>query len=174
MRFISASILILGTITLSIGQNTLISQADLDTLYITTIRSQLELILSSGYKYFEITENTERIKDNVGINIFKVMTNKELIDKSIKDKQQLRVYFLTHQIISNDTIDINLGDKTLTAKRSIHFNHGIKTRKVNIAVSCGGTKGYIPTERFTYDKNTKTWGKIEFVELQDSSDRAKN
>lgn len=174
MRIVFIFILTLGTVKVSIGQVDSIKRADLDTLYVTTIRSQLGLVLSSGHKYFEITENTERIKDKVGVDIFKFMTDEELIDKSIKEKKPLTVYFVTHKIISIDTVDINIGDKTLTAKRSIHFNHGLRTRKANFAVSCGGTNGYVPTARFAYNMVTKTWDKIEFIKRKNFRDRLSN
>jgi hypothetical protein len=174
MRIIEILILTLGTVSVSLGQVDSITRADLDTLYVTTIRNQLGLVLSSGHKYFEITENTERIKDKVGVDIFKFMTDEQLIDKSIREKKPLTVYFVTHRIISNDTVDINIGDKTLTAKRSIHFDHGLRTRKANFAVSCGGTNGYVPTARFAYNLTTNTWDKIEFIKPKNFRDRANN
>ena len=163
MRNIITFALILGTIIASHGQVDSIKQRELDSLYIRTIRSQLGLVLSSGDKYFEITNETERIKDKVGISTFIFMTHKELIDRSLRERKSLTVNYMTHKIISKDTVDINIRYKTLTAKRCIHFNHGLKTRKVRIGFPCGGTDGYVPTARFAYNFATKTWDKFEFT-----------
>jgi hypothetical protein len=75
---------------------------------------------------------------------------------------------VTHRIISNDTVDINMGDASLTAKKML------LKRKANFAVSCGGTNGYVPTARFAYNRSTMTWNKIEFVKPETFRDRAKN
>ncbi len=137
--------------------------ADIDSLYVRTLRTQLGMILSSGYKYFEINERTERIKNVVNVDRFKFLTREQLVNQSIEQKTPIAVYFINYKIVSPDTVDINIGDATLTAKKSIHFNHGLKTRKVNYAVSCGGTDGYVPTERYAFNHTTMTWDKIEFV-----------
>jgi hypothetical protein len=174
MRIVIILLLILGTIQSSVGQVDSIKQSDLDSLYARTIRNQIYLALSSGYKYFEITSNTDRIKDKVGISIVKFLTHEELIDKSIKEKKSILVYRVVHKIISSDTVDINIGDVSVTAKRSIHFNHGLRTKKANFAISCGGTSGYIPTERFALNRETRTRDQIEFVKPKNYRDRLNN
>jgi hypothetical protein len=120
-------------------------------------------MLSSGYKYFEITRNTERIKDKVGVDFFKFLTQEELIDISIKQKKSIRAHRVVHKVISTDTVDINIGDVMVTAKRSIHFNHGLRTKKANFSISCSGTDGYIPTSRYILDKKLNAWDKVDFV-----------
>lgn len=92
MRDIITFVLILGTIIASQGQVDSIKQRELDSLYIRTIRSQLGLVLSSGDEYFEITDQTERIKDKVGISTFIFMTQKERIPSTnsiLQDKYSL-------------------------------------------------------------------------------------
>ena len=163
MRIVLIFILTIGTIEASLGQVDSIKRADLDSLYIRTIKSQFDLMLSSGYKYFEVTQNTERIKDKVGVDIFKFLTQEELIDKSIKEKKSIRAYRVVHKVISTDTVDINIGDVMVTAKRSIHFNHGLRTRKANFSISCSGTDGYVPTSRYAFNKKLNAWDKVEFV-----------
>jgi hypothetical protein len=163
MRIVLIFILTIATIDTSYGQVDSIKRVDLDSLYVRTIKNQFDLMLSSGHKYFEVTQNTERIKDNVGVDIFKFLTQEELIDKSIKEKKSIRAYRVVHKIISTDTVDINIGDVMVTAKRSIHFNHGLRTRKANFSISCNGTNGYVPTSRYVFDKKLKTWDKVEFV-----------
>jgi hypothetical protein len=167
-------VLMLGVTKVSFGQADSIKRADLDSLYIRTIKSQLDLILSSGHKYFEVTENTSRIKDKIKIDIFKFLTDQELIDKSIKEKKTLTVYRVNHEIISSDTVDINIGTMAVSAKRAIHFNHGLRTKKASFMISCGGTNGYVPSDRYAFNKTTKTWDKIEFVKPKSLRDRTKN
>jgi hypothetical protein len=135
-----------------------IEQPDLDSLYVRTIRSQIDLAISSGHKYFEVTPNTERIKDHVGIAVFKFLPDSELIDKAIKEKRPITVYRVIHKIISTDTVDVNIGEVTVTAKRTILLG-----KKANFAVGCGGTNGYVPDKRFVYDSTAGTWNEIEFV-----------
>jgi hypothetical protein len=175
MRFLrcaaTLTVLTLGTMKVSHGQSDSIKRSDLDSLYIRTIRNQIHLILSSGHKYFEITENTARIRDKVNVDIFKFLTNDELINKSIKEKKQITVYRVVHKVISPDTVDINIGTVTLTAKRSLHFNHGLRTKKASFAISCGGTNGYVPTDRYAFNTSTNTWNRIEFVKPKNYRER---
>ncbi len=168
MRISIIFILTIGTLNNVFGQLDTVKTSDLDSMYLKTIKSRFDLMLSSGHKYFRIDKNTERIKEIVNVDIFKFMNENDLINKSIKDKKTIRVYFLTHKIISNDTVDINMGDASLTAKRTLW------KRKANFAVSCGGTNGYVPTARFAYNRSTMTWDKIEFIKPKSFSDRVKN
>jgi hypothetical protein len=150
-------ILTIGTLNKVFGQLDSVKTSDLDSMYLKTIKSRFDLMLSSGHKYFRIDKNTERIKEIVNVDIFKFMTENELINKAIKDKKSIRVYFLIHKIMSIDTVDITMGDAFLTAKKTLW------KIKANFAVSCGGTNGYVPTARFAYNRSTMTWDKIEFV-----------
>lgn len=174
MRTVWVLIMTLVTIQISFGQADSIKQSDLDSLYVRTIRNQIWMTLSSGYKYFEITENTKKIRDKVGVPIFKFLTQQELIDNSLKNKKSIIAYRVLHKIISPDTVDINIGVVYVTAKSSIHFNRGLRTRKANFAISSGGTNGYIPTERFAYNKTTKTWDRIEFEKPKNFRDNLNN
>lgn len=143
------------------GQSDNLSSAGLDSMYIKTLHSQIDLVLTSGHKYFEINENTNRIKNSVGVDIFKFKTNDELIDEAIKRKKTLTVYRVTHKIISADTVDVNIGQLYVSAKRAIHFNHGLRFKKADFKLSCGGTNGYEPTYRFVFDKTDEKWIKLE-------------
>ena len=174
MRIIIILILTFGIINISAGQVDSIGLANLDSLYVRTIRAQIGLALSSGYKYFEITQNSERIKDKVGIDIFKFLSQEELIDKSIREKKSITAYRVIHKVISADTVDINIGNVMVTARRSIHFNQGLRTRKVNLSISCGGTNGYEPTERFVHNNKTNEWDKVEFIKPKNFRDIMNN
>jgi len=143
------------------GQSDNLSLAELDSMYVKTLDSQIELALSSGHKYFEINENTDRIKDMYEVGVFKFKTNDELVDEAIKRKKILTVYRVAHKVISADTVDVNIGQLCVSAKRAIHFNHGLKFKKANFGLLCSGTNGYVPTCRFVFDKTDEKWKKLE-------------
>ncbi|MEO9870700.1 hypothetical protein [Ekhidna sp.] len=155
-------------LTASHGLFAQIEQPDLDSLYVRTIRSQIGLAISSGHKYFEVTPNTERIKDHVGIAVFKFLSDSELIDKAIKEKRPITIYRVVHKIISTDTVDVNFGEVTVTAKRTILLG-----KKANFAVGCGGTNGYIPNKRFVYYSTDEEWKEVEFVKPLNYRERLK-
>ena len=157
MRISVVFILITAALNNVFGQPDSVKTSDLDSTYLKTIKSQFHLMLSSGHKYFRVDKNTERIKDIVNVDIFKFMTEKDLINKAIKEKKPLTVYFMTHEIISRDTVDVNIGYMTLTAKKERGKTNA------NFQVSCGGANGYVPTARFAFNSLTGIWEKIEFV-----------
>lgn len=161
MKVLFTLTLIFGFWHQSVGQTDAIDRSDLDSLYIRTLRSQFDLLLSSGHKYFEVNENTVRIKDKIDIPVYSFLSDEQLIDKAIKNNGSLTVYRVTHKVISPDTVDININTVVLAAKRSIHFDNGLKTKKAQYFISCGGTNGYVPTARYAFDHNTKAWTKIE-------------
>jgi hypothetical protein len=130
---------------------------ELDSLYVKTIRGRIDLLLSSGHKYFEVNSKTQRIKDIIQVDIFYFMTRDELIDQALREKKVLQVYFIYDKIISPDTVDVNIGYYSLTAKR------GLLKRKATIAHACGGTEGYVPSQRFVLNSMTKRWERTEFI-----------
>ena len=154
---------LLGLLNTVYGQLDHLKQSDIDSLYIRTINNQGYLFLSSGPKYFQITENTGRIKNHKDFAYFHFLTDEELIKIALKKTRPLTVHRVGHKIISKDTIDVNIGIVSVTAKRSLHFNNGLKTKKANFALSCGGTNGYQPTARYAYDSDLKAWIEIEYI-----------
>jgi hypothetical protein len=130
----------------------------LDSIYIQALSSRFDLQLSSGQKFIEPNEQTERIKNNFGHNsIYKFLSADELFDYACKHGKTLKLYRVTHKQISKDTIDINVGDLTLKVKNGIFFKNGLHFREANYSLACGGTNRYIPDFRFVYDRQTKTW-----------------
>jgi hypothetical protein len=168
MRISILFILAIGTLNNVFGQPDPVKTSDLDSMYLKTLKSQFDLMLSSGHKYFRVDKNTERIKDKVNVDIFKFISENDLINKSIKEKKTISVYFVVHKIISIDTVDINISDASLTAKKTLW------KRKANFAVSCGGTNGYVPTARFAYNSLTMTWDRIDFIKPRTFRDRPKD
>jgi hypothetical protein len=147
--------LLLKTITDNQEQ---VDKQTLDSIYIKALNSRFDLLLSSGQKFIEPNEQTERIKKNFDQNsVYKFLSSDELFDYAYKHGKTLKLYRVTHKQISNDTVDINFGDLTLEVKKGIFFKNGLHFREANYSIACGGTNGYIPDFRFVYDKQTKTW-----------------
>ena len=145
---------------LSFGQETelnAIEKSELDSIYVRALNSRFDLLLSSGWKYIELNENGQRISKLNVSERYKFLTNEELIDLSIKEKKTIRILRLTHKIIGTDTVDVNFGIVNVTGKRKIHFNNGLKFKKVDFALDCGGTNGYVPDMRFVFDRKKNNW-----------------
>lgn len=134
----------------------------LDSIYLKALNSRIDLQLSSGWKFIEPNEQTERIKNNFDQNsVYKFLSSDELFDYAYKHGKTLKLYRVTHKQISNDTIDINFGDLSLVVRKGIYFKNGLHFREANYSIACGGTNGYIPDFRFVYDKKNKTWNIID-------------
>tara|TARA_R110001632_G_scaffold57393_3_gene140243 strand:- start:75 stop:587 length:513 start_codon:yes stop_codon:yes gene_type:complete len=134
-----------------------IEPSELDSIYVQALNSRLDLILSSGWKYVELNEYGKRISNLSASDRYKFLTNEELIKLSLKNKKSIRVSRLTHKVIGIDTVDINFGVVNVKAKRKIHFNNGLKFKKADFLLQCGGTNGYEPDLRFVYNESTEKW-----------------
>lgn len=138
-----------------------IEKAKLDNIYVKALNNRFDLVLSSGWKYIELNEIGQRISKLNVSDRYKFLTNEELIDLSIKQKKTIRILRLTHKIIGIDTVDVNFGIVNVTGKRKIHFNNGLKFKKADFALECGGTNGYVPDMRFVFDRKKNNWELID-------------
>lgn len=135
-----------------------IEKETLDSIYVKALNSRFDLLLSSGQKFIEPNEQTERIKNYFDQNsVYKFLSADELFDYAYKHGKKLKLYRVTHKQISKDTIDINFGDLALKVKKGLFFKNGLHFREANYSLACGGTNGYIPDFRFVYDKQSETW-----------------
>lgn len=134
-----------------------IDKQTLDSIYIRSLKSRFDLLLSSGTKFIAPNEQTERIKNNFKHSVYVFFTSDELFDYAYKHGKTLRLYKITHKQISKDTIDINFNSLTLIVKKGIFFKNGLHFKELNYSLDCGGTNGYIPDFRFVYDKINKSW-----------------
>ena len=145
---------------LTFGQETernRIEKIELDSIYVKALNTRFDLLLSSGWKYIEPNEIGQRISELNVSDRYKFLTNEELIDLSIKEKKTVKIIRLTHKIIGIDTVDVNFGIVNVTGKRKIHFNNGLKFKKADFALDCGGTNGYVPDMRFVFDRKKNNW-----------------
>jgi len=135
-----------------------IDKLTLDSIYIKALNSRFDLLLSSGQKFIEPNEQTDRIKNDFDKNsVYKFLSADELFDYAYKHGKTLKLYRVTHKQISKDTVDINFGDLALKVKKGIFFKNGLHFREANYSLACGGTNGYRPDFRFVYDNQTRTW-----------------
>jgi hypothetical protein len=142
----------------TIPNNQEIDKQTLDSIYIKALNSRFDLQLSSGQKFIEPNEQTERIKNNFDHNnVYNFLSADELFDYAYKHGKTLKLYRVTHKQISKDTIDINFGDLSLSVKKGVFFKNGLHFREANYSLACGGTNGYIPDFRFAYDKEKNIW-----------------
>ncbi|MGH1387977.1 hypothetical protein [Kordia sp.] len=142
--------------TESYAQNEKITAETIDNLYVKALNNRFDIMLSSGYTSLEPTAESKRIKNKQVSNRYKFPSSDELKTRSLQEKRTIRLIRLGHKIISKDTIDINFGNVGYTAKEVKHSAGRIQTY-IDIAVSCGGTKGYQPSIRFVYDKTKNDW-----------------
>lgn len=129
----------------------------LDSLYVKALNNRIDLLLQSGWHYVEMNEYGSRIKNLNVSDRYKFLTTDELIDLSVKEKRTINVLRVVHKEISKDTIDINFGYIGFKGKRKLHFYKGIRFRKAEITVGCGGTNGYQPDIRFAFDSLSNEW-----------------
>ncbi len=129
----------------------------LDSIYIKALNHRFDLLLSSGTKFIEPNEQTERIKGNFENSVYAFFNSDELFDYTYKHGKSLRLYRITHKQISKDTIDINFGDLSLSVKKGVFFKNGLHFREANYSIACGGTNGYLPDFRFAYDREKNIW-----------------
>jgi hypothetical protein len=133
----------------------------LDSLYVKALNNSFDLLLQSGWQYVEMNEYGSRIKNLNVLDRYKFLTTDELIDLSIKEKKTINVLRVVHNVISKDTVDINFGYLGFKGKRKLHFYKGIRFKKAEITVGCGGTNGYQPDIRFVFDRLMNEWKTIQ-------------
>ncbi len=141
-------ILIIITIALfnsqTYGQSKDISPSELDSMCVKTIQPQMFFLHGTTF-YVEMNETTKRLKNTEELNYLLFMTSDELIKESLRLKRKLNVLRITQNIISTDTIDVNIGYLDLRTKRGLFFDHGLRFVKANFILKSGETNGYTPT-----------------------------
>ena len=155
MRYIILTISIIISLGFQISNS---DKSEIENLYAEALNHRFDLLLTSGYKYIEINEMTSQVKDKIPTNsIYKFLNNEELIKLALREKRDLNIYRMTHREISNDTIDINFSHLRLSAKKKVHWNKGLKFKKAEFRLSCGGTDVYEPDFRFVKQTKTDDW-----------------
>jgi hypothetical protein len=138
-----------------------VSPKVLDSLYLRSLKSEVGLLLSAGYKYIEPTAQTRRIKSSFKSTNYKFPDREALFRIAYRNDRHLGVYRLNYKAISEDTIDINVGKVSLHVKKGIFIFHGkCYFRKMNYLVSCAGTDGYQARFRYAYQADRHAWTEI--------------
>jgi hypothetical protein len=96
-----------------------------------------------------------------GRNKFKYFKNFNELDtllaKPYKKNDKRNLYWIKHDSLGLDTIDINIGGWTMY----------IENNETSMAMWCGGTMGYIPDGRFIYDRILNQWVFVSSDEIMD-------
>jgi hypothetical protein len=132
----------------------------LDSLYVESLNSRFDLMLSSGYKYIEPNSQTERIKSKFDLGVYKFENQDKLFKIAYKNNKELTLYRINHKIISKDTIDINIGEVFMTVRKGIYFKNKLYFKKTFISIPCGGPDGYQPDFRYVFSQKDNKWIKI--------------
>ncbi|GEM_PF-2565621 len=82
--------------------------------------------------------------------------------------RSFNLFRISHKIINQDTVDINIGGWTANVKKGFFIRNGkLSFRKIELAAWCGGTMGYIPTKRFVIlEKKMIEFTSAELIELK--------
>ena len=142
--FISIVFLV-GVLHSPVAQS-LIEPVELDSLYIRALELRVDLLNSSGYKYFEINDNTKRIKDHSLSPNFKFISTYELAQLNGKKNRGIDFYRMDHKLISTDTIEVSFYILTVF----------VKDEGFLCIVKGGGMIGYHTDIRFAR-KDDLTW-----------------
>lgn len=98
----------------SLAQETL-PQNVIDTLYTKALQQRFDLQLSNGYKYFDMQNQTDAPQKILPGTPIKILSQKELIEISRKEKKELKVYTMEYFVVNKDTVDVNFGKYRLKA-----------------------------------------------------------
>jgi hypothetical protein len=97
---------------------------------------------------FDIT----RLVKTVGTKRLRYYNNKTsvipLLDRPLKKNIGRGIYWVSHDTIAQDTIEINMGGWTIG---------NVKKKSIALGIWCGGTMGHIAAGRFVYDRSNQNW-----------------
>ncbi len=152
-------ILIILTILLpiiSFGQN--INDSLLSTFYNKTISLYFaDSTFNNHHSEFETiliqtdfdTSRLVKYLDKNKFTYFDSNTDKHsILEKPFKKNNGRNIYCINHNVLHNDTIDVNIGGWTLS---------NVTKKTMSLGAWCGGTMGYIPNGRFIFDNFSKYW-----------------
>jgi hypothetical protein len=94
----------------------------IDTLYVKALQQRIDLQLSSGYKYFDMQDQSDAPRKIFINNPIKILKQSEIIDISRKVEKELKVYTIKYYIVNKDTIDVNFGEYQLKALKKKRKN----------------------------------------------------
>ena len=106
---------------------------------------------------------TKYLITTIGQNNLKYFSDKtpeySVLTKPHKKNKGRSIYWIKHQLIGSDTIDINIGGWTIEK-----FEH----RHLYLEAWCGGDMGYIPDGRFIFDDKNNKWIFQSYLELRNN------
>jgi hypothetical protein len=164
MRKKLLAILLIFLPTFLIGQ--VVNDSLLGTFYNQTITIHFSKAADSSHKMefdcriIQTEFDTIRLIKNLKSIKFKFINEKAdklgALEKPYKKNVGKEIYWINHKLISQDTVDINIGGWTIMKASK---------RGLSISAWCGGTMGYIPTVRFI--KNENVWRRMSSDEIME-------
>ena len=144
---------------INIAAQTELKQGDIDTLYVKALQQRFDWMLSSGYKYVDIENQSDAPQKVFLNNMIKVLTQNEIIEISRKEKKEFTVYTMRYVIISNDTVDVNFSEYKLKGLKRKGKNSPLA--EINERKCCDGD--YQPDIRFVLTENRWQIMRSKFV-----------
>jgi hypothetical protein len=158
---------------ISFGQ--IVNDSLLATFYNRTLSSffQDSITIKDQLRYGNILIKTDfdtkYLITTIGKNNLKYFNDNtpeySVLNKPHKKNKGRSIYWIKHQIIGIDTIDIIIGGWTIEK-----FEH----RHLYLAAWCGGDMGYIPDGRFIFNKEKSKWIFQSYHELRDIKVKEEN
>ncbi len=134
---------------IKIEAQTELKQADIDTLYVKALEQRFDWMLSSGYKYIDIENQSVAPQKVFRNNMIKILSQNEIIEISRKEKKEFTVYRMSYKIISKDTVDINFSEYKLKGLKRNGKNSPLA--EINERKCCD--RDYKPDIRFVLKEN---------------------
>ncbi len=136
-------------LAIDIAAQTELKQSDIDTLYVKALRQRVDWMLSSGYKYVDIENQSDAPKKLFLNNTIKVLPQNEIIEISRKEKKEFTVYKMSYVVVSNDTVDVNFSEYKLKGLKRRGKNSPLA--EISERKCCDGD--YQPDIRFVLAEN---------------------
>lgn len=148
------------------GQTVAQESNSLTNMYFSTIEYYFDSI--QGKDLIIISDTlSDLLPDNINKNHIKFYSD---IDQALVDRKKgtFTIYWINHKRIGKDTVDVNIGGWTGKVNKGLFFTNGkLSLKKFELAAWCGGTMGYIPTQRFVNLNNEmKVITSAQIIEAQ--------
>lgn len=105
-----------------------------------------------GFILIQTDFDTTLLVKKIGDIKFRYLNSKtsilSVLNKPYKKHLDQTIYIINHFIINQDTIDVNIGRRTII---------NVDKKMFFLRAECSGAMGYIPTGRFIYDRALNNW-----------------
>jgi hypothetical protein len=158
-KLLSTILIILPTFL--IGQ--VVNDSILGTFYNQTISIHFSKAAENPENTIKILQtelDTDKLIKNLKLIKFKFINEKtdklSALEKPYRKNSGKEIFWINHKLIGQDTVDVNIGGWTIMKASK---------KGLSIAAWCGGTMGYIPTQRFI--RNENGWRRMSSEEIME-------